>query len=262
MAIQPNGNVVVLGRNGGPSGDQEYAIRSVDGGHSLEATSNIASIFFIFPFMRADPNLTSAVDSRGIIYVVFPDCRFRSNCSDPAAASGCRFLTDNSSCSTNDLVLTTSKDGVVWTPPQRIPIDPVHSSVDHLIAGLAVLSDPDDREGHVRLALTYYVLPNGRNCLPSTCQVSAGFISSDDAGRSWNDAAKIAGPIMESWLVPTYVGEMVANYNSAVFVDGEPHGAFAIAHAPDPNTGKFDEAIYTVKLPDGERARFDEAAAE
>jgi hypothetical protein len=50
MAIQPNGNVVVLGRNGGPNGDQEYAIRSGDGGHTLDATANIASIFFIFPF--------------------------------------------------------------------------------------------------------------------------------------------------------------------------------------------------------------------
>jgi hypothetical protein len=252
MAIQPNGNVVVLGRNGGPNGDQEYAIRSEDGGNTLEATANIASIFFIFPFMRADPSLTSGVDAEGTIYVVFPDCRFRSNCSDPNAASGCRFTTDNSSCTTNDLLLTKSEDGVIWSKPQRIPIDHVASSVDHLIAGIGVLSDPDDHErrDHVKLAVTYYYLPNGLTCQPNTCQVSAGFISSDDAGRSWHDAEKIAGPMMETWLVPTFAGEMVANYSSAVFVDGKPHGAFAIARPPDPKTGKFDEAIYAVELPE------------
>jgi hypothetical protein len=253
MAIQPNGNVVVLGRNGGPNGDQEYAIRSVDGGHSLEATANIATIFFIYPFMRADPSLTSGVDAEGTIYVVFPGCRFRSNCTDPVAVSGCRFTTDNSSCTTNDLLLTTSKDGVIWTSPQRIPIDPVNSSVDHLIAGIGVLSDRDDHErrDHVKLAVTYYYLPNGLTCLQATCEVSAGFISSDDGGRSWRDASKVPGPMMESWLVPTSAGEMVANYNSAVFVDGEPHGAFAIARPPDPKTGKFDEAIYAVELQEG-----------
>jgi hypothetical protein len=253
LAIQPNGNVVVLGRNGGPNGDQEYAIRSEDGGHTLEATADIATIFFIYPFMRADPSLTSGVDAEGTIYVVFPDCRFRANCSDPVAASGCRFTTDNSSCTTNDLLLTTSKDGVIWTSPQRIPIDPVNSGVDHLIAGIGVLSDSDDHEkgDHVKLALTYYYLPNGLTCQPTTCQVSAGFISSSDGGRSWHDADKIAGPMMESWLAPTYAGEMVANYNSAVFVDGKPHGAFAIARPPDPRTGRFDEAIYAVELPHG-----------
>jgi hypothetical protein len=259
LAIQPNGNVVVLGRSGGPNFDQEYAIRSVDGGHSLEATADIATSFFIFPFMRADPNLTSGVDANGTIYVVFPDCRFRTNCSDPVAVRGCRFPPNNNlSCTTNDLLLTKSKDGVIWSKPQRIPIDPVHSSVDHIIAGLGVLSDPDDREkdaddherkDHVKLAVTYYFLPNGLTCMPNTCEVSAGFISSDDGGRSWHDAEKIAGPMMESWLVPTSAGEMVANVNSAVFVDGKPHGAFAIARPPDPKTGKFGEAIYAVELP-------------
>jgi len=253
MAIQPNGNVVVLGRNGGPNGDQEYAIRSVDGGNTLEATADIATIFFIFPFMRADPSLTSGVDAEGTIYVVFPDCRFRSNCSDPLAASICRFVTDNSSCTTNDLLLTKSTDGVIWSAPQRIPIDPINGSVDHIIAGLGVLSDPADHGNtdHVKVALTYYFLPNGLTCMPSTCQVSAGFISSDDGGRSWHEAKKIAGPMMESWLVPTFAGEMVANYNSAVFVDGKPHGAFAIARPPNPKTGKFDEAIYAADLEEG-----------
>jgi hypothetical protein len=188
---------VVLGRNGGPDGTQDYAIPSVDGGLTLEATANITTNLFDFPFMRADPDPSSAVDSHGTIYVVFPDCRFRNNCVNPFDVSGCRFTTDNSSCPTNDLVLTTSKDGVNWSEPERIPIDPVTSNADHFITGLGVLShDEDGNFNHdeipAKLALTYYYLSNGSTCNPSTCRVNAGFISSDDGGRSWHDAAKIA----------------------------------------------------------------------
>lgn len=249
IVIQPNGNLVVLGRNGGPNGDQEYAIRSEDGGHTLQATADIATVHFIYPFMRADPSLTSGVDADGIIYVVFPDCRFRSNCSDPAVASGCRFNTDNASCTTNDLVLTTSKDGVTWTSPQRIPTDPINSSVDHLLAGIGVLSDPN---GHVKLGVSYYSVPNGLSCAPSECQVTPAFVFSGDGGQSWNAAEQIASPMLQAWLVPTSAGNMVADYSSVVFVDGKPHGAFAIARPPDPKTGKLDEASYAATLPEGQ----------
>lgn len=258
IAIQPDGNVVVLGRNGGPNGDQQYAIRSLDGGNSLEATTDIASIFFAYPFLRSDPSLTSGVDSNGTIYVVFPDCRFRTNCTDPNVAAVCHFNTGSLDCTTNDLVLTTSRDGVIWTKPRRIPIDPIHSTVDHVIAGIAVRSDHDRHEclddddhgrDHAKLAVTYYFLPNGLTCEPNTCEVNAGSILSDDGGESWHDAVKVAGPMLETWLAPTSSGPMVANYNSAVFVEGKPHGAFAVAHAPDPTTGKLDEAIYATKLP-------------
>jgi hypothetical protein len=250
IAIQPNGHFVVLGRTGGPNGDQAYAIPSFDGGLSLQATVDITTHQFDFPWLRADPDLSSAVDSHGTIYVVFPDCRFRANCSDP----GCRFAPTTSFCATNDLVLTTSQDGVNWSALKRIPIDRVTSSVDHVITGLGLLNDGDDRTG-TKLALTYYFLPNGNlrdgtTCTSSTCLVSAGFISSDDSGRSWHEAHKIAGPMAQSWLVPTFAGEMVADYISAVFVDGKPYGAFAIAQPPNSKTGQFDEAIYATKLPE------------
>jgi hypothetical protein len=240
MAIQPNGNVVVIGRNGGLNGDQEYAIPSTDGGHTLGSTADIATSQFIFPYMRADPSAASAVDARGTIYVVFPDCRFRPGCL------------------TNDMVLTTSKDGITWSALQRVPIDPVTSSVDHLIAGLATLSnfDGEDRhsaenDSHTRLALTYYYLPNGASCVPTTCHIDAGYISSDNGGHTWHDAAKIAGPMNQAWLVPTYAGSMVADFGAVAFVEGQPLGAFAVAKPPNPTTGKFDEAIYVAKLPDG-----------
>jgi hypothetical protein len=251
LAVQPNGNLFVLGRNGGPNGDQAYAIPSVDGGVSLQPTVDIATHQFDYPYLRADPSLTSAVDWSGTIYVAFPDCRFRTNCSDP----GCRFETTTSYCAPNDLLLTTSKDGLKWTALKRIPIDPVTSNVDHLIAGLAAQSEFS--WSATQLVLTYYFEPNanlsdGTTCTSSTCLVSAGSISSHDGGRTWHKAQKIAGPMEESWLVPTDAGEMVANYNSAVFVDGEPFGAFAIARPPNPQSGLFEEAAYAAMLPEAD----------
>jgi len=217
----------------------------------LETTNDIATIYFDYPYMRADSNPRSAVDSRGMLYVVFPDCRFRAGCTDPVAVSGCRYTTDNTSCPTNDFVLTTSQDGVNWSALKRIPIDPLTSAVDHLISGLAARSDNEEEgsgdDGHgSRLALNYYYVPNGKTCSPNECLVSAGSISSDDGGTSWHEAVEIEKPMSQNWLVPTYAGPMVAGYISAGFVDGEPYGAFALAKPLD--RGRFDEAIYAAEV--------------
>lgn len=249
IAIQPNGRLVVLGRNGGLNGDQAYAISSTDGGLTLQPTVDITTHQFDYPWLRADPNLSSAVDAHGTIYVVFPDCRFRTNCINP----GCRFQPTTSFCAPNDLLLTTSSNGVDWTAPARIPIDALTSSTDHFITGLGVLSGSDS--AHDRLALTYYYesnanLGDGTTCDFTNCLVSAGFISSADGGRSWQHAQRIAGPMPEASLVLTNAGEMVADYISAVFVDGEPFGAFALARPIDSNTGLYNEAIYATGLDD------------
>ena len=68
-------------------------------------------------------------------------------------------------------MLTTSEDGVNWSTPERVPIDPVTSTADHFIAGLGVLSGDEDDHGdraasHTKLALTYYYLPDGKTCFP------------------------------------------------------------------------------------------------
>ena len=247
IAIQPNGNFVLLGRSGGPNGDQEYAIQSIDGGHSLNATVDITTHQFDYPFLRSDPNPTSAVDREGTIYVIFPDCRFRA---------GCPFVL----FPPNDLVMTTSKDGVNWSTIKRIPIDPVTGTTDHVLPGVAALDDGDDEidgpggadMSHTKLALTYYSIDNSVACIPANCDLNAEYISSDDGGVSWHHAQKIAGPMMQTWLAKTFAGQMVTDYLTPVFVHGKPWGAFALANPPDTAKGVLDEAIYVVKLPDDE----------
>jgi hypothetical protein len=249
LAIQPDGHFVILGRNAGLNGDHAYAIASVDGGASLQTTVDITTEQFDYPHLRADPSLTSAVDPEGTIYVVFPDCRFRGNCVDP----GCRFQSTSSFCAPNDLLLTTSVNGVTWSEPQRIPIDSVISNVDHFIAGLAAQAGAANQ---TQLALSFYFEPNasqsdGTTCTSSSCMVAVGFVSSDDAGRTWHPAQKVAGPIKQSWLAQTRAGEIASDYLTPVFIDKQPFGVFALAGPPASKTGLLDEQIFATPLPGG-----------
>ena len=83
----------------------------------------------------------SAIDANGQVYVVWPDCRFRSGCSS------------------NDIVMSTSTDGVKWSDPQRIPIDAVTSTVDHFLPSIAI--DPSTAGSTAHLALVLSLLPQG-----------------------------------------------------------------------------------------------------
>ena len=113
--IRPNGIVIV------PSSDafltSEIAWGSRDGGNTWSSAVTIAipATHGIAGGLR-DLNLpTSATDASGRVFVAFHDCRYRTNCSS------------------NDIVLSSSKDGKTWTFPKRVPIDPVSSTVDHFI---------------------------------------------------------------------------------------------------------------------------------
>jgi hypothetical protein len=160
--VQPNGTVVVPFASG--VFGSMAAFRSTDGGASWGGTVAISSITDHQEAgnLRSAPLPTAEIDGSGKIYVVWADCRFRTNCSS------------------NDLVLSTAADGSTWTTPVRIPIDPTTSTVDHFIPGLAV--DPATSGSTAHLTLTYYYYPVS-SC-GSTCQVAAGFVSSSDGGAS------------------------------------------------------------------------------
>jgi len=80
----------------------------------------------------------------------------------------------------NDIVFSSSSDGVTWSPVSRIPIDPVGSGVDHFIPGLAV--DPATSGPGTHLALTYYYYYPDAACTAATCDLDVGFVSSPDGG--------------------------------------------------------------------------------
>jgi len=221
--VQPNGNVVVPLLT---FADLMASFTSTDGGATWGPLNLISSVQAHTDAggIRSGPLPSAAIDGAGTVWVVWEDCRFRA------------------SCSTNDLVYSTSTDGAAWSAVTRIPIDDTSSTVDHFIPGIGI--DPATSGAGAHVALHYYFYTQS-NCTTSTCQLAVGFISSANGGSTWNAPANICGPMQLAWLPRSQNGLMVGDYIATVFTNGVPHGAFAVASANSGTT--FNEAIYTGK---------------
>lgn len=218
--VQTNGTVVVpfLG-----NGIQFYT--STNGGMTWGNVGTISTLndHAIAADLRAVYVLPSAQVGRdGTVYVAWWDCSFRTNCSS------------------NDIVISSSKDGKTWSAMSRVPIDPTSSTVDHFLPGIAVDRATSGKNTH--LGLTYYFYPVA-NCTTSTCKLGVGYVSSTDDGKTWTHAKKLAGGMNVLWLPNTTLGYMVGDYISTSYTNGKAFGVFAKAVAPV--NGKFNEAMYT-----------------
>lgn len=225
QVVQPNGTVIV------PIDDFNeatvLAFRSTDGGAHWSDAVVVSPIAARFEpgNLRSGPLPSAAIDASGRVYVVWQDCSFRA------------------ACASNDLVLSTSNDGLGWTPPARVPIDATTSGIDHFIPGIAI--DPATSGGSARVALSYYFYPSiscgGQSQAP--CLLFAGFIGSHDGGSTWGAPVQLAGPMQLIWLPQTFLGRMVGDYIASTFAAGQPLGIFAVAN-PSPAGASFDEAMY------------------
>jgi hypothetical protein len=221
---QPNGNVIVP--FWGFSTGYMEAFQSTNGGKSWSNTTMIWPVVthLVSGSMRALLLPESAIDSSGKVYVVWMDCSFRKNCSE------------------NDIVMTTTTDGVHWATPAPIPIDPLNSTVDHFIPGFAV--DPTTGGSSTHVALTYYYFPKG-NCFPQGfCQLNVGFIASHDGGNTWTNPVHITGPMHVFWLPGTTLGFMVGDYIATSIVNGKAFGILANAYAPFDS--QFSESMFAI----------------
>ena len=223
--VQPNGTVVVPFES--LNGKIE-AFTSTDGGASWTKGVSVSSIRFhpVDGDLRTSPLPSAEIDASGKVYVAWEDCRFRQHCSS------------------NDIVFSTSSDGVTWSDTARIPIDPVTSSVDHFIPGLAV--DPTTSGSTAHLALTYYFYPNA--ACGGACSLEAGFISSPDGGAHWGPATQLAGPMALSEIALTSQGPMVGDYISTSFSGGRATTLLAVG-LQQPTSSTFDEAMYAPTSP-------------
>ncbi|MGB8772162.1 MAG: sialidase family protein [Candidatus Korobacteraceae bacterium] len=220
----PNGTVVVsyADFNGGMS-----AFTSTNGGQSWNAAVSIATApsHAEAGGLRSLSLPSAAIDGAGTIYVSWPDCRFRSGCAS------------------NDIVYSTTTDGIHWSSVVRVPIDPVTSTVDHFIQGLAIDTNTSGSTAHI--GLTYYYYPVS-NCSASTCSLLAGFIQSANGGATWTYPLQLGTAMQLSWLPNTYSGRMVADYVATAYVDGKAFPIWAQAY---PLTGStYHEAIFTTFL--------------
>jgi len=216
--VQTNGTVVVPFEGNGIQ-----AFSSTDGGNTWGNLVTVSSIndHGVAGSLRTSPLPSADVDNVGTVYVAWQDCRFRT------------------SCRSNDIVFSSSTDGKTWSAVSRIPIDPTTSTIDHFIPGLAVDHTTGGSTAH--LALTFYFYPVS-NCTSSTCKLTVGFISSQNAGVTWGAPMRLAGPMHLNWLPNTSSGLMVGDYISTSYATGA-FGVFAKANAKTGST--FDEAMYT-----------------
>ncbi len=226
--VQPNGTVIVPIETFVSAGTSTTnfisAFSSSNGGVSWSAPVTIANIQVHTDAagIRSGPLPSAAIDGAGTVWVVWEDCRFRANCS------------------TNDLVYSTSIDGVNWTVVTRIPIDATSSTVDHFIPGIGI--DPATSGAGAHVALHYYYYSQS-DCTVSTCQLLVGYISSANGGSTWNAPVALSGPMLLSWLPHSQNGLMVGDYVATAFTNGVPHGVFAVAQAVSGTT--FSEGTYT-----------------
>jgi hypothetical protein len=220
--VQPNGKVIVSILSF--LGNTLLAFSSADGGINWNSAAVVSSVVThgVAGGLRTDPLPSATVDGAGVVYLVWQDCRFRTNCSS------------------NDLVLSTSTDGVTWSAPARIPIDAANSPVDHFIPGIAANPATSGSTAHLALAYYYY---SSASCTAATCALFAAEVSSPDGGNTWSAPSVMAGPMTLTWLPNTVSGYMVGDYIAAAFTAGKAFPVFASARA---NSGTvFDEAIFT-----------------
>ena len=135
--VQPNGTVVVPYEGGAGI----RAFRSMNGGDTWLSSVAVATISShgVAGNLRTSALPSAEVAGDGKVYVAWQDCSFRSGCTS------------------NDIVYSTSLDGVAWTAKTRVPIDPTNSGVDHFIPGFAV--DRSTSGSSTRLALGVLLLP-------------------------------------------------------------------------------------------------------
>src|SRR4051812_10006714 len=228
--VQSNGTVVMPIGNASLTAIESFV--SSDGGVTFSGPFAITSVsdHFVAGSLRTEP-LPSATVSGKKVFVAWQDCRFRS------------------SCSSNDIVYSTSTNGTSWTAVKRVPIDPTTSTVDHFIPGIDVEPGTHGATAHVGLA--YYFYPN-TSCSSATCQLDVGFVSSTDGGTTWSAPTQLAGPMTLSWLANTNQGRMVGDYMSTSFSLGKAYPVFAVANIPTAGgadcqsaTPNCDEVQYT-----------------
>lgn len=217
--VQPNGTVIVPAW-GGPG---IMAFSSTNGGQSWKGAVGVSDIFFNGDpaGIRTFPLPSVAMDAGGRIYVAWEDCRFRTNCY------------------TNDIVYSSSADGVSWSSPARVPIDSTSSMVDHFDPGFGI--QPGTSGSSANIGLTFYFFSNV-NCSTSTCQLGVAFVSSANGGASWNSAVTLAGPMKVSWLPQSQNGLMFGDYLNTAFVNSAAYSVFAVALSPQ--NGLFRQSMY------------------
>jgi hypothetical protein len=219
--VQPDGRVVVPYQ---PSvilsqtpfialGTAVDSFSSLNGGRSWTSSAKVADLhqrFFGFTYRTASfPSVGVGGDGR--VYAVWQDCQFEPGCA------------------TDDVVMSSTKNGRSWSSPTRVPTGPRGSGQDLLTPAIAV--DESTRGPQTHIAITVY-MDNHTGCgIP--CTLSVLTITSHDRGKHWSRPRLLASGIDTRWLATTDLGPMTGDYIGETFTSaGDAVGLFAVAKPP------------------------------
>jgi BNR repeat-like domain len=227
--VQPDGTVIVPFES---LRGKIMAFRSTDGGQTWGDASTISSVksHANSGGLRTSPLPTAEIDGAGKVFVAWQDCRFTK------------------ACSANDIVFSTSSDGINWSDVAKIPIDDIGGAQnDHFIPGIAV--DTSTSGSSARVALTYYFYTDAA-CTPATCVLQAATISSPDGGANWGGQDTIGPSMTLDKIAATSQGRMVGDYISTSFLSGGGPYMTTVAIGQAPTGGlAFDEGMWAPTAP-------------
>ncbi len=207
--VQPDGTLVILTRFG-TNERALIAIRSRDGGTALEAPVTVAPMRSAPPGHRAPDIPTADVDASGRIWVAWHGCTARASCDG------------------NDVLVSSSPDGVTWAPPARATTAR-NASIPAIAAG------PGGRVG-----VLYYVRGAGG--------MDAEFAESRNGGTVFGQPQRLNALTMPiEWLPETSGGRMLADYVSLSYAGGRPLALWALASEPTAG-GRLSQAIFATRL--------------
>jgi hypothetical protein len=227
--LRPDGTLVIPYIVFGGPQDQVSAVVSQDGGETFAAPLKISSLEFEDdPDLRSEAMPSVDVDAAGTLYLVWSDARFREE-------SG-----------VNDVVFSTSADGVRWTAPVRIPLPPSAAGVgmNYVLPAVAVAPGTSGRKAKLAVAVYSERLRNGCAVFLPGCtkQVDAWLVRSSNGGRTWGKPKLLsAEPMPLAWFADTTRGAMLGDYISVSWAGGKPWAALPLATRSEFG---FSEAIF------------------
>jgi BNR repeat-like domain/RTX calcium-binding nonapeptide repeat (4 copies) len=214
IVTRPNGDVLLLFTIfGAPTGNEIARLRSTDGAVTFGGPVEIAPLGDTdVSWMRAPPFVSADVDSAGTVYVAWRDCQ--------------RFVECNA-----DILLTTSRDGVDWSEPDRVPTGPFGGY--YFLPAIAV--DPATSGREARIALLYHSMSPSTFCDPTAgcLGIDVKLVTSGNGGQTWTSPQRLNALSMTPfWMADTSLGRMLGDYVSVSWAGGRPIAVFSLAFEP------------------------------
>jgi hypothetical protein len=196
--------------------DEIAVVRSNDRGATFTAPVRVASLASEdVTGLRVPPFVSAEVAGDGKIWAAWSDCRF------------------NPDCDANDIVLTSSVDGLRWTAPTRVPaFRGGLTPLAQVMPGLGV--DPASSGARTKLGVVYYSVPPDGGCFGFTCATAdVNFVGSFNAGKTWTRPVRLnPRPMRLDWMADGEIGAFVGDYVSTSWVGGRPIPVVTLAGPP------------------------------